>query len=94
MLNIEFATPNIIVTYNHGKVVPVDFNRLRNRASQILSAWSIPKSNSDKNKLNSIIHMNYVPMIKGNYPLKFYYNYRGCLGVDENNPTINKPFTY
>ncbi len=92
--NVEFATPNIIVTYNHGKAVPVDFDRLRNKATQILSTWYIPKSNSEMIKLNSIIHTNYEPMIKGNYPLKFFYNYRGCLGVDENNPTINKPFIY
>lgn len=92
--NIEFATPNIIVTYNHGKVVPVDFDRLRNKAVQILSAWYIPKSNSEIIKLNSIIYNNYVPMLKGNYPLKFFYNYRGCVGVDEDNPTINKPFIY
>ena len=94
MKNIEFATPNIIVTYNHGKVVPADFNRLRNKATQILSRWYILKSNSEMNKLNSIIHMNYVRMFKGNYPLQFYYNYNGCLGADEDRPTISKPFIY
>jgi hypothetical protein len=92
--NLEFATPNIIVTHNHGKVVPVDFDRLRNKAAYILSRWYIPKSNYESGRLNSIIHTDYVPMLRGNYPLKFYYNYRGCLGVDENNTIINKTFIY
>lgn len=92
--NITFATPNIVVTHNHGKVVPVDFDRLRNKAASIMSSWYIAKSNYDMNRLNSILHNDYVPMLRGNYPLKFYYNYRGCLGVDEDNTIINKSFIY
>lgn len=92
--NLEFASPNIIVTYNHGKVVPADFDRLRNEATQILSRWDITKSYSESFKLNSIIYTNYLPMLKGNYPLKFYYNYNGCLGADEDKPRISKPFIY
>ncbi|MFO7829030.1 MAG: hypothetical protein R6V23_10440, partial [Bacteroidales bacterium] len=90
----EFPTPNIIVTYNHGKVVPADFVLLRNKATEILSRWYIPKSGTERVKLNSIINTNYVPMFRGNYPLKFYYNYNGCLGVDEDKPKISKPFIY
>jgi hypothetical protein len=92
--NVEFATPNIIVTYNHGKVVPADFVLLRNKATEILSRWWYHPTPSESVKLNSIIHMNYVPMFRGNYPLKFYYNYNGCLGGDEDKPKINKPFIY
>lgn len=91
---LEDFTPNLILTYNHGKVIPVDFNRLRERAVHVLSYYYLLLSNSDKYKLNSILNTNYQPMLHGNYPLKFYYNYRGCLGVDEDTPTINKPFVY
>jgi len=91
--DLEF-TPNLIFTYNHGIVVPVDFYQLRNKAIYVLSHYYLILTSSDKSKLNSIINTNYQPMSHGNYPLKFYYNYRGCLGVDEANPTINKPFNY
>ena len=91
---MEMITPNIIVTYNHGKVVPVDFERLQAKALNILSSWYITKSTYDRNRLNSILNINYQPMFKGNYPLKFYYNYNGCLDVDADMPTISKPFIY
>lgn len=92
--HLEFATPNIILTYNHGKVVPVDFERLQAKALNILSSWYYIKTTSQKNRLNSILYTNYVPMFIGNYPLKFYYNYNGCLDVDADMPTISKPFIY
>ncbi len=91
---LEIATPNYILTYNQGKVIPVDFERLQSKALYILSNSYISKSNYDRNRLNSIVNTDYVPMLKGNYPVKFYYNYRGCLGVDENTPMISKPFIY
>ena len=86
--------PNIIITYNHGKVIPVDYLTLRNEAISILSAEHIYKSGYDMSKLQSIFYTNYQLMPKGNYPLKFYYNYGGCLGVDEATPMISKPFIY
>jgi len=89
---LEMMTPNIIVTYNHGKVIPVDYGLLQSKALYVLSHYSL--STYNRNRLNSILHIDYQPMFKGNYPLKFYYNYRGCFGVDEDTPTINKPFIY
>jgi hypothetical protein len=87
-------TPNIILTYNHGKVIATDYLTLRNKAISILTNQDIYISDSDLSKLRSIFYTNYQLMPKGNYPLKFKYNYRGCLGPDAQTPMIDKPFIY
>jgi len=87
-------TPNLIFTYNHGVAIPTDYEKLRNKAIQILSSSYIYKSYYDRNRLNAIINRDYEMMPNGNYPIKIFYNYRGCLGVDENVSTINKPLVY
>ncbi|MFO7658719.1 MAG: hypothetical protein R6W78_16790 [Bacteroidales bacterium] len=86
--------PNITIKYCHGIIVPADFLTLRVRAINVLSNFYIVKSNSDKTRLNTIIARPYQLMLRGNYPLKYYYNYNGCLGVDDAAPTISKPFIY
>ncbi|MCD4833269.1 MAG: hypothetical protein K8R31_05700, partial [Bacteroidales bacterium] len=93
-LLILSGPPNIIITYNHGKAIPVDYLTLRNKAISILSTDYIYKSGYDMSKLQSIFYTNYQLMPKGNYPLKFYYNYGGCLDVDADTPMISKPFIY
>ncbi len=86
-------TPNILIEYNYGKIVPVDYKGLRARAIKVLSqAFQLRLSNSDKNKLYSIINTPYQKLYKGNYPLSFFYN--GCVKVDTNPLMMSKPFIY
>lgn len=87
-------TPNIILTYNHGKVTAIDFLTLRNEALSRLSSQYVSKTAYDISILHSILNTNYQSMPKGNYPLKFYYNYFGCQDVDAQTPMIDKPFIY
>lgn len=86
--------PQLMLTYNHGLIVSSDFTKLKNRAVFVFSNSTIPKSNNTKDHLRSIINSNYTPLLKGNYPLLFLYNYFGCIGVDDSAPTISKYFVY
>jgi hypothetical protein len=86
--------PQIYLSYNHGIVVSSDYKKLKDKATAIRYNPFISKSGTEKNMLNNIINSNYVSMLHGQYPLKYRYNYYGCLGVDESAPTFNKPFVY
>nr|HPR62286.1 hypothetical protein [Prolixibacteraceae bacterium] len=86
--------PQIYLSYNHGIVVSSDYKKLKDKATAIRYNPFISKSGTEKNMLNTIINSNYVSMLHGQYPLRFRYNYHGCLGVDESAPTYNKPFVY
>ncbi len=91
---INPPSPFIKLQYNHGIVIPSDFSRLQNNAASILSSFWIYKSDSQRSRLNNIISRHYQLMPRGNYPLKYYYNYWGCTGPDDTMPTISKPFVY
>ncbi len=86
--------PQIQLQYNHGIIVPFDFIKVKTKAASVLSNPFISKSASDITKLNSILTSEYQLMPRGNYPLKYYYNYWGCRGPDDTFPTISKPFVY
>jgi hypothetical protein len=86
--------PQISITYNHGKIVPADFQKMKDKAAAVRYNPFISKSGSEKTKLNAIINSTYTYMPRGNYPLLFYYNYFGCLGIDQPAATIDKPFIY
>ncbi|MDA3878749.1 MAG: hypothetical protein PF436_00035, partial [Prolixibacteraceae bacterium] len=94
ILGSSNEAPNLVLTYNHGLIVPIDFNRMKYRSLSVLSNPFISKSNVERNRLTTIINTNYVPMQNGNYPMLFYYNYSGCYGVDQSVPSISKPFVY
>jgi hypothetical protein len=86
--------PYLILQYNQGCIVPPDYNLMKINAAIILSNPLISKSSSDRTLLNSILSTEYQLMPRGNYPLKYYYNYWGCHGPDDTIPTISKPFVY
>lgn len=88
------TAPYIKITYNHGLVVPADFLSMKNRAVAILSNPLISLSAANRSRLNGILNRNYQRMLRGNYPLNFYYDYFGCRGVDTQPTTISKPFIY
>jgi len=88
--------PYLKIHYNHGIIVPFDFNKIKENASRVLSShWAdLILSNSDKIRLNTILNRNYQLMPRGQYPLKFYYNDWGCRGPDDPLQTFSKPFIY
>ncbi len=87
-------TPNLQLTYNHGKIAASDFNKLTNRALSVLSNPFINKSGVTRNRLQAIVNRNYQMMYRGSYPLWFFYHNVGCYGIDDTVPTISKPFIY
>jgi hypothetical protein len=99
MQNIQSAfgqsdPPKLSITYNHGKIVPADFQKMKDKAAAVRYNPLISKSGSEKSRLNAIINSNYTAMPRGQYPLQFYYHNVGCLGIDQSAVTINKPFIY
>jgi hypothetical protein len=92
----QSGSPTLIIKYNHGLIIPNDFLNLKTRAAVILSIPYLYSNlnSSERNKLNLISNRNYQIMLRGNYPLKYGYNYRGCLGIDQPITTFNKSFVY
>ncbi len=93
----QMIVPPVVIKYNHGMVVPTDFINLKlNALATIISSINpfFNLSPSDKARLNQIYNRNYQMMYRGNYPLKFYYNYWGCRGPDDPTPTYSKWFVY
>ncbi|HKK63277.1 MAG TPA: hypothetical protein VJ951_12005, partial [Bacteroidales bacterium] len=86
--------PNLMLTYNHGLIVPVDFNRIKSKSLLLLSNPFLSLSSNERYQLNSFLNKTYTPMQNGNYPLLFFYNYFGCQNVDESASGILKPFVY
>lgn len=88
----------ITIQYNHGMVIPNDYILLKLRAAEILSfpSWiySMYFTSGDRTRLNQIANKSYEMMLRGNYPLKFMYNYWGCRGPDDTAPTYRKWFVY
>jgi hypothetical protein len=94
ILGSSNEAPNLVLTYNHGLIVPVDFNRMKYRSLSVLSNPFISKSSNEMYRLNTILDKTYTPMLNGNYPLLFFYNYFGCQNVDESASGVSKPFVY
>jgi len=92
----QTGSPTLIIKYNHGLIIPNDFLNLKTRAATILSIPNLYSNlnSADRNRLNLISNRNYQMMSRGNYPLKYGYNYRGCLGIDQPITTYNKSFVY
>ncbi len=91
----QMVVPPITIKYNHGLIVPTDFNNLKLKAFATIIAGMNPFFNlsaSDRTRLNQIYNRAYQMMYRGNYPLKFYYNYWGCRGPDDPTPTYSKWF--
>ena len=88
------SAPYLKLTYNHGIIVPVDFVALRNRTLSTLSNPYITLSSSSRNRLNAIARRDYQRMLRGTYPIKYYYDYFGCRVIDTEPVTISKPIVY
>jgi hypothetical protein len=86
--------PFITLQYNHGIIVPSDYSTMRTRAASVLSNASISKTSADRTRLNNIINSTYQLMLRGNYPVRYFYNHRCNQGIDFHMPTISKPFVY
>jgi len=92
----QVIVPPIVIKYNHGMIVPLDYFNLRYRVISLLSNWFFVTllSNDEKANLLSIKNTTYQKMFRGNYPLRFSYNYWGCHGPDDPIPTYFKWFVY
>lgn len=93
----QMIVPPITIKYNHGLIVPTDFMNLKYSALATIIAGMNPffnLSSSDRTRLNQIYNRTYQMMYRGNYPLKFYYNYWSCRGPDDPTPTYSKWFVY
>lgn len=88
------TSPYIRLTYNHGIIVPADFLTLRNRAFSVLSNPLITLNGANRSRLNTIVNRSYQMMLRGSYPMNFFYNYSGCRAVDSDVITVSKPFIY
>jgi len=77
-------------------IVPLDYNNLRIRVITLLSNWIFRASlrEDELAELFSIKNTTYQKMLRGNYPLRFSYNYWGCRGPDDPTPTYFRWFVY
>ncbi len=91
---LQMYVPPLSIKYNHGIIIPQDFVNLKLRAVSLLANPLSGLSASERSRLNQISNRNYQMMFRGNYPLKFLYNYWGCRGPDDPTPTYNKWFVY
>ena len=94
---LQTVSPSLKVTYKHGTIIPFDYLKVKNRATSILSNPLLLRglSNAEKIRLNNqMATRQYQLMYRGNYPLKFIYNYWGCRGPDDPIPMYLKWFVY
>jgi hypothetical protein len=93
MASQQQASPYLAIKYRHGIITATDYILLRLNAACTL--FKYPNLNATyKTKLSNILSTDYQSMLRGNYPLKYFYNYDGCIDVDTGAPTISKPFVY
>ena len=83
----QVIIPPIVIKYNHGMIIPMDYINLKLRAfglrailneMRLLGAISQSEYETSMAQLNIIQNTVYRKMFRGNYPLRFSYDNQWC----------------